>query len=600
MAYTYGTVAKCKYGDGSTSSYYQCRLGYQVNSQSIENNTSNVTLRLEVRSTSSSYATRGYNQTSTIDGTSLAAATFDMSNTNVWQVFGTRTITVTHNADGTYSASKSASFTTTASGTYSLKSGTCSVTVAPATIPRASEPTLSASSIALGNSVTITTNRKSTSFTHTLTYKFGNATGTIGTVVGASTTFTPSLSLANQIPSATSGTCTITCQTYNGTTLVGTKTVNLTLTVPSSVVPSISSISLSEANTGVPSAWGCYVQNKSKLLVAISASGSYGSTITNYRITGIDSTVYNSANFTSGTLTQSGTKTVTVVVTDSRGRTATRTTTYTCLAYSNPTITSAIATRCDLDGTDNEEGEYIKYTFKANVSSVNSNNNHIFKIGYKLNTDSSYTYIVISNEDYVLNKVDIVLTDVIFSVDNSYNIQFYVGDYFTTSTQVQQLGTGFTLMDFNASGKSMAIGKVSEAGANEKILEVDLEGRFNKQIYMQNKDVATIEVGSNSNGNYLKFNDGTMLCWKKEQVTDQAVNNAYGSLYQGTRTYTFPVPFISEPVGLCSIFKTGTGAGWGTVSATTTTTIQLRGIDVISREIGTYVQVGYIAIGRWK
>lgn len=136
MAFSYGSVTNCKVANGQTRSEYQCRLGYQVNSQSIANNTSNVTLRLQVRSTSSSYKTYGYNQTTKIDGTSLSAKSFDMRSTNVWQVFGERTITVSHNSEGKYSASKSGSFTTTASSGYSLKSGSASVTVAPATIPR--------------------------------------------------------------------------------------------------------------------------------------------------------------------------------------------------------------------------------------------------------------------------------------------------------------------------------------------------------------------------------------------------------------------------------------------------------------------------------
>ena len=139
MAFTYGTVTNCKVRNGQTRTEYQCRLGYQVNSQSIANNTSSVTLILQVRSIKSKYNTRGANQTTTIDGSSLSAKTFDMSNTNTWQTFGERTITVTHNAEGKYSASKSGSFTTTVNSNfseYALKSGSASVTVAPATIPR--------------------------------------------------------------------------------------------------------------------------------------------------------------------------------------------------------------------------------------------------------------------------------------------------------------------------------------------------------------------------------------------------------------------------------------------------------------------------------
>ena len=136
MAFTYGSVTKCKVANGQTRNEYECRLGYEVQSQSIANNTSSVKLRLQARSISSSYKTYGYNQTTTIDGTSLSAKAFDMRDTNTWQTFGERTITVTHNSNGSYSASKSGSFTTTASSGYSLKSGSASVTVAPATIPR--------------------------------------------------------------------------------------------------------------------------------------------------------------------------------------------------------------------------------------------------------------------------------------------------------------------------------------------------------------------------------------------------------------------------------------------------------------------------------
>ena len=140
MAFIYGSITNCKVVNGQTRDEYECRLGYEVQSQSIANNTSSVKLRLQVRSISSTYKTYGYNQTTKIDGTSLAAKTFDMRSTNTWQTFGERTITVTHNNEGNYSSSKSGSFTTTCSssngGNYSLKSGSASVTVAPAKIPR--------------------------------------------------------------------------------------------------------------------------------------------------------------------------------------------------------------------------------------------------------------------------------------------------------------------------------------------------------------------------------------------------------------------------------------------------------------------------------
>ena len=140
MAFTYGAVTKCKVRNGQTRNEYECRLGYQVNSQDIATNSSNVTLKLECRSINSSYTTYNLNKglTSVIDGTTVKDdQPVDMRSTNVWQDFGQKTITVSHNTDGTYSASKSGSFTCTAgTSQYSLQSGSASVTVAPATIPR--------------------------------------------------------------------------------------------------------------------------------------------------------------------------------------------------------------------------------------------------------------------------------------------------------------------------------------------------------------------------------------------------------------------------------------------------------------------------------
>ena len=114
--------------------------GYEVQSQSIADNTSSVKLKLECRSINSSYATYNSSKglTSIIDGTTVKKdKPVDMRSTNTWQNFGERTITVTHSNNGTYSASKSGSFTCTAgTSDYSLTSGSASVTVAPATIPR--------------------------------------------------------------------------------------------------------------------------------------------------------------------------------------------------------------------------------------------------------------------------------------------------------------------------------------------------------------------------------------------------------------------------------------------------------------------------------
>jgi hypothetical protein len=90
----------------------------------------------------------------------------------------------------------------------------------------------------MGSSVAITITPASSSFTHTLTYTFGSLSGTISTKTTAhdGKNWTPALTMANQLPNATSGTGTLKCTTYSGNTAVGSKSITITLKVPTTVV----------------------------------------------------------------------------------------------------------------------------------------------------------------------------------------------------------------------------------------------------------------------------------------------------------------------------------------------------------------------------
>lgn len=110
-----------------------------------------------------------------------------------------------------------------------------------------------------------------------------------------------------------------------------------------------------------------------------------------------------------------------------------------------------------------------------------------------------------------------------------------------------------------------------------------------------------VEIGENSNGSYAKFGDGTMICWYAETLTDVAINSAYGSLYQGTKSFTFPSAFAYAPTVVCGIGKWGSSASWQTQAAVASTTgVTLRFMDVSSRASGTATDVSWMVIGRWK
>jgi len=252
------------------------------------------------------------------------------------------------------------------------------------TIPRTSSPSVSGA-VDAGSKLTISTNRKSSSFTHTLTYKFGSASGTIATGVGASYAWTVPMSLLNQIPNATSGSGTITCTTYSGSTKIGSDTVGFTVRAGSSVVPTISSTSVSEVNSNVASKIGAFVQGESALKLTTSASGTYGSTIKSSTVTIAGYTV-NSGGST-GTITQSGTLTLTATVRDSRGRTTSKTGTVSVLAYSPPRASSVKFRRATSSGTVSEDGTVVRVDATSTVSSLKvgstEKNTTLWKLEYR-------------------------------------------------------------------------------------------------------------------------------------------------------------------------------------------------------------------------
>jgi len=105
-----------------------------------------------------------------------------------------------------------------------------------------------------------------------------------------------------------------------------------------------------------------------------------------------------------------------------------------------------------------------------------------------------------------------------------------------------------------------------------------------------------VESGSNANGNYLRFSDGTQICYYSGTKTI-GINNAYGSLFQGSYTYSFPKKFASTPAVAIGRTQWGTGASWGSVGYVTTSSVTLRFIDAFSRTAAS-TDISYIAIGR--
>lgn len=444
---------------------YRIQIAWTVDSQSEASNTSTVTAKVQLVSTGSSYTINSSASKSgslTINGTKYTFTFAASLSGNQTKTLYTKTVTVSHGSDGTKTCAFSATcgINVTLSGTY-YGNVTASGNGTFDTIARASSISSVTSSVSVtgSNSVTVNIGRKSSSFTHTVVFSFGTYSKTT-TGVGTSTSYAIPQSWLNAIPNATSGTAKVTVTTYSGSTKIGSAvSKNFAVTVPSTVVPTISSVAVADTETAVYNYFGNMVQNKSKPKFTITAAGALGSTIKAYK-TVFEGKTYTGATPTASVITGSGSRSATITVTDSRGRTATATKTWTVVAYGVPKIVAFQGFRSLANGTESYEGAYLTAAVNYSVSPVNNKNTASYTVEYKPKSGSTWTLLT-SGGDYALNK-NIISASGFMSVDSSYEIRLSVKDYFTTVRSIFEVPTAFTLIDINASGKALAFGKVSE------------------------------------------------------------------------------------------------------------------------------------------
>lgn len=488
MANVYGS-----FNMTTTNQYVVGKIDW-VATSNIEGNYSDFYCEMRMWRTNTGYTTWGTgNFYITVDGTQTSA-----TNKYIELTYNSNTLVMTaskriyHNSDG------SKSITVAWSGglsvfTINASSGTAYLE----TIPRASTPTTSPTSAIMGTTtVTINTN-KLAGFTHTIRYVFGASSGTIASNVVDSTSWTPPIGLCSEVPNSTSGTCTIYCDTYSGATLVGTKSVNLTLTVPTSVVPTVTSITSSELVSAVTTVMGAmankYVNNLSNIRFTINgATGAYGSTISSYKINfnSIDHT--GSSTWDSGVISLTGASYVaTATVTDSRGRvSANKTVTVTIMPYTPPTISSFSVVRALSDGTENDLGTYAKIVRNGNVQSlINSTEKNTLtcKVEFKLRSASTWTVLntgadavfSVTNSATLTTALTRTASTVTFPISNAYDFRLTLTDKFNTAISDLIMPVGTTAMALGDDG--ISVGKVWNP-ADSAVLQVgggaSIDGRL--------------------------------------------------------------------------------------------------------------------------
>lgn len=436
-------------------------------SQSVANNTS--TIYWTVKSAGGTGNSYSYVMAGPVTVNIAGVTVFSRSDRfemHVGATLGSGSFTLTHNTDGTKSFS---AWAEAAIYTYAVSSTKYGYSVDLPQIPRASS--ISVSGNTMGSQLTIKISKASSSFTHTLTWKFGDKTGTIDKpkTSKSSIEWEPPISLASQIPDATSGSGTISCTTYNGETKIGQKSISFTLKVPSNIVPSISSFVASIASTK-PANCGLYVKNHSTARWDVSASGAYGSTIKKCVISGqnlsyTSTESSNSYSATSSTLTIAGKKTYKVTVTDSRGRTASKTSDITIEDYNPPAITSISSFRSDEKGNLNGSGKHITHQLTSSFYTLNGKNKIKIEVFSKESSEPTYSNSVIIKDDSnkTVNYTYTYPTDVSFSVNSTYDFKIVISDSVGKSATVYtHVGTKNVPLNISSNNNSVAIGGLAK------------------------------------------------------------------------------------------------------------------------------------------
>lgn len=499
-------------GTNNAYTFYQTVI---LNSQSIENNTSNITVI---------YSARGNNYNYYLFKSPTATVNVYDSRTNSMNYKTSRVVTeinpknttveicswtgdIQHKDDGTLEIAVDTIYNPNTSAyeylpaAHTLSSGTIPVRQ----IHRASNPSIEndIKEVILGNSITIKTNKLG-DFTHKLTCVIDDYVETIGTSIVNTKTWTPSIELLNHIPTATDGKkdCVIKCETFYNGSSIGIKSIPITLVVPSDIKPTISSVVITDVgedivnNNLVDILDGTYVQGKSKLKFQITANSPYNCEIASYKVIGVENQLLNKSTniIISDILNEvADNKSLTIRVTDKRGMPEEYTTDYSCYEYKEPQIGKVDVSRSDPNGVKNDEGEYLNYTFPASVSSLNGKNYGEYSILYKSVSENSYESEVIDSGKLAIDYKDAVLNPKVpYSFINTtrYNIRFMVTDIFNVPVVLDRtLETVPDLINFNASGKALAIGKVSEAGEDEKKLEIAMDTEITGKLKVNGNEV---------------------------------------------------------------------------------------------------------------
>lgn len=634
---------------------YGLKLVLTENSTSVTANTSSVSYSFYItRGGMGFFASQPFSWDIKIGGQTIAISNFKFqisTSDPAEQLIKSGQVTVAHDGDGSKTMSfevstPDASWISTKYGPTAMEmTGTWKLT----TIPRASS--ISAIDADIGSTTIITISRASSAFTHTVTYKFGDLTGTIATKTAVtSIPWSVPERFYGEIPNAKYGTVTLTCKTYSGSTLLGSKTATFRATAPEALCkPDVSGTAMvtDDLTKGLTGNDNTVIRYVSTVKASITASPKNGATIAGRTVNG-------KALTDTLAFSQAETGAFVFAATDSRGYTGSNTKTLDMVSYIPLTLTALVSRKTptgdivvlDIKGnfwegnfgaTDN--ALTISYQYRLGSGgewsdAVEISGASISEDGYSVSAEvpsidyrESYVFRLTAEDSAMTLTQDVGLSQGIPVFEwGKGDFRFHVpvevmGTMQSDWCKVDAKG-GWSSLSLQKNGVTMSGFTINPDTGNLHILMYYGDSGYAERYVLNAPDKAisedivyyllstknvqdyVIAQGVSGNWRWRKWNSGVAECWQRYSYLTTKMVAANNIFYapEDVGGFSYPFEFLGKPTELISC--DGNIGGWYAAANdmptnTTTETGYYQLFSARQRAAG-YVAMNIHEIGRWK
>lgn len=393
-----------------------------------------------------------------------------------------------------------------------------------------------------------------------LSWSKGTANRTVTLTAAQRTT------LLNSMASIKSFTGTFSVTTYSGSTQIGStssKTATVQTTSANSA-PTLSGFTYEDSYSTTTNITGnnqLFIQSHSTLKVTPgTATAKNGASITNFTAScnGVSKSSTSNTAITVGKIAKSGSVSVTLTVTDSRGYTASVSKTVTVIAYAAPKLSSITLRRT------NEIEPEMQLKFNGSISAISvdgtqKNSVQYVRYRYKKTSETSYSgyYSILSST---------TRSGTTFSFSNLELLNLDAGSSYDFHLQIQDRLFSLSSLDVYfvvPQGTPLVALRKQKVGINTPNPQATLDVGGNVRVNGSPLADFVIQQGTSGIWTYRKWKSGIAECWGRKSVST-AIANAWGNLYTSgalsALNVSFPFTFAAVPTITANLTCNGTGA----------------------------------------